>query len=321
VPAVAAARQQPADAHDAADMNIAAMRDVVLHRLMQVAPVETCSALGAELGVWLGQRSDRASDVRAKALLQRLHPEAPAAVIEQQARELWRNIGCTFAEFSVLPRIIAEQRVTIAPDATIERIAPDPRPVIVCFVHLGNWEVLGAALSSHPTVMAHRRMSAVIAPPANPARAAIAARLRGMLSVEQLTIGPGVWRTVLNRLRQPFGTVWLAADAAEGGVDTPLFHRPPRADRTLGKIVRLAASTGALIVPAYCERLPGVRFVAHVMEPYEVRAGVVDTADLLQGVADLNALFDTPVRRLATQWYMAIEFPADAALAATTEGL
>ncbi len=299
-------------------MNLTAMRDVVLHRLMQAAPIETCSALGAELGVWLGQRSDHASDARAKALLQRLHPEANAATIERQARQLWRNIGRTFAEFSVLPRIIAEQRVTITPEATIRQIAPDSRPVIVCFVHLGNWEALGAALSRHPTVIAHRRMSAVIAPPANSARAAIAARLRGTLAVEQLTMGPGVWRAVLNRLRQPFGTVWLAADAAEAGVDTPLFDRPPQADRTLGKIVRLAASTGALILPAYCERLPGVHFIAHVMEPYEVPAGHVDTADLLRGVAHLNALFDTPVRRLVTQWYMAIEFPTGAAPAATT---
>jgi Kdo2-lipid IVA lauroyltransferase/acyltransferase len=300
-------------------MNLAAIRDVALHRLMHAAPVETCSALGAELGVWLGQRSDRASDERVKALLQRLHPEAHAEAIQRQARQLWRNIGRTFAEFSVLPRIIAEQRVTIAPEATIGRIAPGPRPVIVCFVHLGNWEVLGAALSCHPTVMAHRRMSAVIAPPANRARAAIAARLRGTLSIEQLAIGPGVWRAVLNRLRQPFGTVWLAADAAEGGVDTPLLGRPPRVDRTLGKIVRLAASTGALILPAYCERLPDVRFVAHVMEPFEVPAGHVDTADLLHGVSHLNALFDTPVRSLVTQWYMAIEFPPDATPAATTE--
>jgi hypothetical protein len=52
-----------------------------------------------------------------------------------------------------------------------------------------------------------------------------------------------------------------------------------------------------------------------------VPAGGVDTADLLQRVVDLSALFDTPVRRLATQWYMAIEFPTDAALAATKERL
>jgi KDO2-lipid IV(A) lauroyltransferase len=301
-------------------MNLAERRDLALHRLMQALPVETCSALGAALGPWLGQRSDRASDERAKALLRRLNPAADSVAIDRQARQLWRNIGRTFAEFAALPRIIAEHRVTISSEAMIARIAPDPRPVIVCFAHLGNWEVLGAALSGHPTVIAHRRMTAVIAPPANLARAAVAARLRDTLSVEQLHIGPGVWRAVLTRLRQPFGTVWLAVDAAEGGVDTPLFGRPPRLDGTLGKIVRLAASTGALILPVYCERLPRVRFIAHVLEPCEPRATPVDTADLLQHVAYLNALFDTPVRRLLNQWYMAIEFSSDAASAATTEG-
>jgi KDO2-lipid IV(A) lauroyltransferase len=301
-------------------MNLVATRDLALHRLMQALPVEACSTLGAELGLWLGQRADRASDAKAKALLRKLHPEANRAAIDRQARHLWRNIGRTFAEFSVLPRIIAEQRVTILPEATISRIAPDPRPVIVCFAHLGNWEALGAALSGLPAVTAHRRMTAVIAPPANPARAAVAARMRGMLSVEQLPIGPGVWRAVLTRLRQPFGTVWLAVDAAEGGVDTPLFGRPPRPDGTLGKIARLAASTGALILPVYCERLANVRFIGHVLEPCEPPATPVDTADLLQHVAHLNALFDTPVRTLLNQWYMAIEFPSDAAAAATIEG-
>jgi Kdo2-lipid IVA lauroyltransferase/acyltransferase len=300
-------------------MNLAAMRDLALHRMMRALPVGMCSALGSELGVWLGQRTDRASDTRAKALLRRLHPEADAAAVDRQARELWRNIGRTFAEFSTLPRIITERRVTISPEAVIAEIAPNPRPVIVCFVHLGNWEALGAALGGHPTVIAHRKMSAVIAPPANRARAMIAARLRGTLAVEQLQIGPGVWRAILTRLRRPFGTVWLAADAAEGGVDTPLFDRAPRVDGNLSKIIRLASSTGALILPVYCERLPGVRFVAHVLEPYEPPATRVDTADLLQAVTHLNAVFEAPVRRLVSQWYMAIEFPTDAAPAARTE--
>jgi KDO2-lipid IV(A) lauroyltransferase len=300
-------------------MTVAATRDLTLHRLMQMVPIETCSALGAELGPWLGQRSDRASDTRAKAILRLLHPEADRLAIDRQARQLWCNIGRTFAEFSALPRIVAERRVTISSEAMIARIAPDPRPVIVCFAHLGNWEALGAALCGHPMVIAHRRMTAVIAPPANLARAAIAARMRGMLSVEQLHIGPGVWRAVLTRLRQRFGTVWLAVDAAEGGVDTPLFGRPPRPDGTLGKIARLAASTGALILPVYCERLPNVRFIAHLLEPCEPPATPVDTADLLQHVAHLNTLFDTPVRRLIDQWYMAIEFPSDAASTATIE--
>ena len=300
-------------------MNLAATRDMALHRMMQALPIETCSALGAELGLWLGQRSDRASDARAKALFRTLQPEAGGAAIDCLARELWRNIGRTFAEFSTLPHIIAERRVTISSEAVIARIAPDPRAVIVCFAHLGNWEVLGAALSGHPIVNAHRRMTAVIAPPANPARAAVAARMRGMLSVEQLPIGPGVWRAVLTRLRQPFGTVWLAVDAAEGGVDTPLFGRPPRPDGTLGKIIRLAASTGALILPVYCERLSNARFIAHILDPCEPPATPVDTADLLQHVAHLSAVFDAPVRRLLDQWYMAIEFPSDAAVAATIE--
>ncbi len=297
-------------------MRLAELRDLALHRLMQSLPVEACSAIGAELGVWLGQRAEPDANARAKSVMRLLRPESDEAAIAAELRILWRNIGRTFAEFSVLPRILAEQRVTIPREDLLQCIAPDPRPVIVCFVHLGNWEVLGAALSQHPLVVAHRRISAVIAPPANPARAAIAARLRSALPVEQLLIGPGVWRAVLTRLRQPFGTVWLAADAAEGGVDAPRLGRAPRIDGTMGKIVRLAASTGALVLPVYCERLDGVRFVVNVLEPLEP-----SSAQILSDVKRLDRLFDTAVRQLTAQWYMAIEFPAEANAAATDEGL
>jgi KDO2-lipid IV(A) lauroyltransferase len=298
-------------------MHLAEMRDLALHRLMQALPVEACSAIGAELGVWLGQRAQTDANARAKNVMRLLRPDGDDEEASADVRALWRNIGRTFAEFSVLPHIVNEGRVTIPREDLLRCIAPDPRPVIVCFVHLGNWEVLGAALSQHPAVIAHRRMSAVVAPPTNPARAAIAARLRGMLPVEQLLMGPSVWRTVLTRLRQPFGTVWLAADAAEGGVDAPRLGREPRVDGTMGKIVRLAASTGARVLPVYCERFGSVRFVIHMLEAVEVPIRQAGAAELLLAVTNLDKAFDTHVRRLVSQWYMAIEFPSAEGLAAT----
>lgn len=300
-------------------MQFAGLRDLALHRLMQALPIEACSALGAELGPWLGQRANPDADARANALLHRLQPGHDESAIAKELRPLWRNIGRTFAEFSVLPRIIREGRVAISSEDVLWRITPDPRPLIVCFVHLGNWEALGAALAQHPAFITHRNMSSVVAPPADPVRAAIAARLRGVLPVEHLRVGPLVWRGVLARLRRPYGTVWIAADDAEGGVDTPLFGRPPRADGTLGKIIRIAASTGARILPVYCERLAGANFVGHILGPYEAPAGPTKPAELLREVTRLDVVFDAPVRRLISQWYMAIEFPSDVAFATANE--
>lgn len=300
-------------------MRLAGLRDQALHRLMKALPIEACSALGAELGLWLGQRANPDDDARANALIHLLQPEHDEPASAQELRLLWRNIGRTFAEFSVLPRIIRERRVTISSEDVLWRITPDPRPLIVCFVHLGNWEALGATLAQHPAFITHRQMSAVVAAPTDPTRAAIAARLRGMLPVEHLRVGPSVWRAVLARLRRPFGTVWLAVDGAESGVDTPLFGRPPRSDGTLGKIIRIAASTGALVLPVYCERLAGANFVGHVLEPYEAPAGPTESTQLLHEVTRLDAVFDTPVRRLVSQWYMAIEFPSEAEFAAANE--
>jgi lauroyl/myristoyl acyltransferase len=232
-------------------------------------------------------------------------------VIDTQARDLWRNIGRTFAEFSVLPRIVREQRVRFGQEGLLRDLVTDPRPLIACFVHLGNWEAMGAALVLHPAVARHRKMTAVVALPQNPAHAMIAKRQHDWLSIQMLHAGPGIWRSALNALRQPNAVLWVAIDNSQGGdVGAPRLGVPRETNGNLSKIVRLAAATGAVVVPMYCERLQGAHFAAHILTPHEVPRGRLDETALRHEIDRLDLVFDPLVRQHVTQWYMAVEFSA-----------
>jgi lauroyl/myristoyl acyltransferase len=95
---------------------------------------------------------------------------------------------------------------------------------------------------------------------------------------------------------------------AAGQVWGPLFDRPARPDGNMGKAVRLALTTNALVLPFYSERIAGARLVSRYLAPLELKGDSRDPAAVLDGVHQLNDVIEVPVRRLLDQWYMALAF-------------
>ena len=292
----------------------AELRDLGLHYGMRALPTEACSALGAWLGTKLGQSAHPVSDSRARALIARLRPDlavSPAA-LEASLRLLWQNVGRTYAEFAAIQRMLPEGRALLSGQERLDAAYADDRPLILCFVHLGNWEVLGKQVTAHPLVHRGRPISAVVMPPANRAHAFIVARRRSTLPVDLIPMGRRVWHVVAQTLRRPGGIVWLAGDeVANGHVCAPHFGRKPRIDGNLGKIVRLAATTGARVLPVYNERIGSVRFHSHVLPMLDMPSGRLDDEEIRTQVMRIDAVFAPIVRRLVTQWHMATQFEID----------
>jgi KDO2-lipid IV(A) lauroyltransferase len=142
-------------------------------------------------------------------------------------------------------------------------------------------------------------------PPANRARARIAAIERGRWPAKVLTINPMVWRQAMSHLEQPGGFLFISIDEnSESGVPAPWFGRAPNMDGNLGKIVRIAMRTGAIILPLYSERLVGANFRTHILPPIEFaerRDGSVE--EQLHYAKQLDALFVPIVLRLIDQWF------------------
>jgi Kdo2-lipid IVA lauroyltransferase/acyltransferase len=290
-------------------MSLAELRDLSLYRLMRSLPVSAVSRMGAGLGQILGRRAHPVHDARVIAAIRLLCPDLahdPRA-LEAARTRLWANVGRVYAEFCVLHKIVREGRVTIDDQATLDSVLADGRPVILPFVHVGNWETIAFQIVPR----APGRFGALANPgPSNRVRAHIAAMQRERTGAIVMTIDGSVWRRAVHHLEQPGGILFVAVDeVAAGLVATPSFGRVLDTRGNLGKIVRIAARTGAIILPIYSERLAGARFVTHVLPPVTFpRKLKTCTEELRERVGQLDALFEPAVLRLIDQWFGLLEY-------------
>jgi KDO2-lipid IV(A) lauroyltransferase len=298
-----------ADPRPVPRMSLAELRDLSLYRLMRSLPVSVVSRLGASLGQILGRRAHPVADTRVSAAIRHLRSDLaqdPNAFEAAQTR-LWANVGRVYAEFCVLHKIVPEGRVTIDDPGTFDAVLADGRPVIMPFVHLGNWETMPIQIVDR----APGRLGGMANPlPTNRVRAQIAAMQRGRLAATVLTVDGNVWRRAVEHLEQPGGLLFIAADEkAEDHVSTPACGRVLDTRGNLGKIVRMAARTGAIILPLYSERLAGARFVTHVLPPLEFpRKLKINLDEQLHHVAHLDALYSPAILRLIDQWFGLLEY-------------
>jgi KDO2-lipid IV(A) lauroyltransferase len=290
-------------------MSLAELRDISLYRVMRSLPVPLVSRIGAGLGQILGRRTHPEAAARAAATIRLLRPDLARDphTLEAAQTRLWANVGRVYAEFCVLDKIVRERRATIGDPGTLDAVLADGRPVIVAFAHLGNWETITSQIVDR----APGRLAALANPvPRNRVQAHIATLQRGRQGFTVMTIDGNVWRRAMRHLEQPGGILMVAADEqVEGRVSAPSFGRALDSRVNLAKIVRMAARTGAIILPLYSERLGGARFATQVLPPLEfARKLKIGSEEHLQQVARLDALFAPVVLRLIDQWFGLIEY-------------
>jgi KDO2-lipid IV(A) lauroyltransferase len=290
-------------------MSMAELRDLGLYRAMRMLPVSMVSRLGAGLGQIMGRRAHPAADARVRAALRHLRPDLAldSGALEAAQARLWANVGRVYAEFCVLHRMVPEGHVSMDDPGTFDAVLADGRPVIVPFVHLGNWETCGRQVFYR----APGRVCALSNPlPQNRARAQVAAMQHGRLPGKVLYIDSNVWRRALQHLEQPGGILYVAADEqVQDRVSAPSFGRALDSRVNLYKIVRMAARTGAIILPLYSERLAGATFITHVLQPLEfARKGKMSSEEQEQQVQRLDDLYGAAILRLIDQWFGLLDY-------------
>jgi KDO2-lipid IV(A) lauroyltransferase len=289
------------------DMTWDERRDLGLFRVLRALPVAAVSRIGASLGQLLGRRGHPAAAARVAAGLRHLLPDLARdpRELENTQRRLWANVGRVYAEFCVLDRIVSENRVSIGDPKVLDVVLADGRPIIIAYVHLGNWEAIGMHLSS----CIPDRMCAFAITPANRVQAQIAAMQRARFPGKVFAVDSMAWRHALEHLRQPGGILYASVDEDnQSGMPFPSFGRPLDIHGNLGKIARIAGRTGAIILPGFCERFPGARFCVHFLEPLEFAPGTANSADeVMRRMQQLDALFAPIVLRLIDQWFGLLE--------------
>jgi lauroyl/myristoyl acyltransferase len=280
--------------------------DWALHLAMTAMPSPLCSAFGARLAPLLGRKANPAADREAAALLAALRPDwaaEPAALAAAMDR-LWDCTGRTFAEFAISHRLLKSGRVALAGAGTLDAALSSGRPLIALFPHTGNWELSFMQLAFR----APGRAALIFDPPkTRQARADIAYKVRRQAPFDLFPTSRMVWRKAIAQLAKPGGILITASDeVVDGHVGAPFFSRPLRTDGNLGKVARLALSTGALVVPFYNERHPGPRFTTHVLTPLTFSGAAGDEEAVRAAVSAMDAAMAPPIFRLLDQWHTAL---------------
>src|SRR5208283_909666 len=222
---------------------------------------------------------------------------ADPVALELAQRTFWSNVGRVYAEFCVFHKIVADGRVGIDDIATFDAVLSAGRPVIFAYAHLGNWESTGADIARRVP----GRLCAFAAPlPANRARAQIAAMQRGRAPATVIVTDRMAWRHALDHLQSPGGIFYVAIDeVTDGKVAFPCFGREHDLRGNLSKILRIAARTGATVVPIYSERLPGARFCTHILTPMEFDPHHdIDSDETQRRIGKLDSQFAPVILRL-----------------------
>jgi KDO2-lipid IV(A) lauroyltransferase len=291
-----------------AGMSGAELRDLALYQLMRSLPVSIASRAGAALGQLMGRRAHPGADARVAAAIRTLRPDLASDpnTLEATQVRFWAHVGRIYAEYCLLHRMVPG-RVEIDDPATFNAVLSDGRPVIVPFVHLGNWETCGNLLS----LSAPGRVCGLSNPmPANRVHAQVAITQRARVPAKVLLFDRTVWRRALQHLEQPGGILFVAIDEVmPGRVSTPRFGRALDPHANVHKIVRIAARTGAIILPLYSQRLGGARFCTRILRPLEfAKQTRIDAQEQESRVLQLDRTYEAAVLPLLDQWFGLLDF-------------
>jgi Kdo2-lipid IVA lauroyltransferase/acyltransferase len=264
---------------------------------LSAVPRGVALALGRGFGAAWGD-IDRRHVAIAADHLRRSFPEWDEGRVLRTARGVFRHFGQVMFDILWLqgrPRSTVTGLVDVVGRGHVDAALATGRGVVFATAHLSNWEVLALAHSWEfgPVGMVVRALDN----PALDVRLSAFRRAGGnTLILKQRAIGHA-----LRRLREG-GAVALLIDqnvAASDGVFVPFFGRLAA---TTTAVAALAVKTGAALVPAHMETLPGGRYRSVYEAPLDLGTSGRRPDDVLRLTGELTARIEAWIRENPEQW-------------------
>ncbi len=272
----------------------------------------------SDFGGWLARTIGPRIPVtrRARRNMAAALPEIDEATREVHIRDMWENLGRTFAEYAFMEAFTAN-----GPDARIDlRGRENARNAIDkghggLFVsgHCGNWELMPRCIRDMGL-----KGTLVYRPPNNPmVDAWIAEKRRIGLPTLAAKGGEGA-RAIIKTLKQGGFLAMLVDQKMNDGIPVPFFGR--MAMTPIGA-PSLSLRHDAPIVPAWCERLPGQRFRVTIY-PEIPRPNTGDRErDIRELALALNRFIETRIRENPMNWlWLHSRWPKGQAAGSTNAG-
>jgi KDO2-lipid IV(A) lauroyltransferase len=256
------------------------------------------AALG--LGAAMGSLAYRLG-IRRRVVLENIRKAgvvADEAEVVATARETYRNLGRTFAEYARLPRTtLAElsERVEMVGIENMRAALAPGRGAIAVSGHFGSLELMATAFRT-----ADIRPTLLVAPMRNPLATRYFREHRAAYGVDVIEVGPGL-RDAFRVLKRG-GLLCLAADQDAGrhGMFVDFLGRPAS---TPTGAVELAMRTGAPIVFGLCFREGVERHRVVIRPPFFVDADGPPERVLHEQLTRLNRWLEEGIRERPDHWF------------------
>jgi KDO2-lipid IV(A) lauroyltransferase len=220
-------------------------------------------------------------------------PEKTPAELEEIARDMWENLGRTFAEFFHIDRIFNSGRIEFESRELVESLRGHGRGV-ACGLHLGNWEILTQA-----GMLMDWRPAGVYQKIANPFVDRYVSAMRAPYYPGGLMEKSPRAAVTLLRYAREGGTVALLADHRESrGIASPFFGRSAPSNPFPALVAR---SVDAPLYVFRAKRLNGVRFSIRITQVPVPRTEDRD-ADVAVATRNLQSILELMVRDAPDQW-------------------
>ncbi|MFH1681243.1 MAG: lysophospholipid acyltransferase family protein [Candidatus Eisenbacteria bacterium] len=218
---------------------------------------------------------------------------------ERMARRVYRDLGRNAVDLARLERLgrrDLEALVEVSGYENLERSMAAGRGVIGITGHLGNWELMAAYLGRKEiplTALATRLF--------DPRLDEWLARMRSRHGVGSILRGEAGWvRRVVRVLREgEMLGILMDLRCRREGIVTNFLGRPAR---TFVGPVRLAARTGAIIVPMGCWMVEGGRYRIAIERPIEPAAHSAVPSALEENTRECVRVLESFIRAAPTQW-------------------
>jgi KDO2-lipid IV(A) lauroyltransferase len=277
---------------------------------LRLLPIDWCSKLGSHLGLFARLRYPR-SDERARKAWMKLRTDSnDQASTDKAIDSLWRCVGRTMGEYSVLDRLWQAGRITVEGVEHLDVARASDKPRLILGLHLGNWETIPPTLIAvgHPG-------SGIYLPPENRFDHHIAVKVRERYGAKLVPPGPLATAEALRALKENKGIFIIYCDEfIRGAVQAPALGRPHRyTGSNIAYVARLAAMTGAAVIPAYCVRVgDAARFIVRFLPAVELQSTINRKDDVRVNVERLDAVIDPLIRAHLDQWFYVLDLELDA---------
>ena len=266
-----------------------------------------CSAIGhgaaLRVGIGAGELAWRLG-IRRKVVEEGITladglPDDPDTV-RDLGRAVYRNLGCTVAEYARLPRhreaLLRDHVRVEGADAITEGLAAG-RGVMAMSGHFGALEVMAAAVA-RPDVESH----VLVAPMRNPMANDLFDRHRREAGLTPIEVGPGMRRAV--RVLREGKLLCVAADQDAGrhGVFIDFLGRPAS---TPPGLIELALRTGARMVFGVIvrDRPEGPDHTVRLEGPYELTPQGTHDETVRHYLEFFSNRLAVEIRRHPEQWF------------------